>query len=70
MASRFNTKDRVRVSKESLPGYPEPLRLGWILSVMEDDGNVRYEVAVSLPNTKGTILVLPAEQIELASPGS
>ena len=67
MASRFNVKDRVRVSKESLPGYPEPMRLGWILGVMEDDGAVRYEVAVSLPNTKGTILVLPADQTELVS---
>ena len=54
MTSRFNVKDRVRVSKESLPGYPEPMRLGWILGVMEGDGDVRYEVAVSLPNTKGT----------------
>ena len=67
MANRFNVKDRVRVSKESLPGYPEPMRLGWILDVIEDDGDVRYEVAVSLPNTKGTKLVLPADQIELVS---
>ena len=69
MESRFNVKYRVRVSEESLPGYPETMRLGWILGVMEDGGDVRYEVAVSLPNTNGTILVLPAEQIELVSRG-
>ena len=57
------------LSKESLPGYPEPMRLGWVQGVMDDDGDVRYEVAVSLPNTKGTKLVLPAEEIEhVASP--
>ena len=56
------------MSKESLPGYPEPMRLGWVLGVMEDNGDVRYEVAVSLPNIKGTILVLPADQIELVNP--
>ena len=60
----------VLASKESLPGYPEPMRLGWILGVTEDHGDVRYEVAVALPNTKGTILVLPADQIELAAPAS
>ena len=54
MESRFNVKDRVRVSEESLPGYPETMRLGWILGVMEDDGDVSYEVAVSFPNTKGS----------------
>ena len=70
MERRFSVKDRVRVSKESLPGYPEAMRLGWILDVIVDDGGVRYEVAVSLPSTRGTKLVLPAEQIELVSPGS
>ena len=65
MASRFNVKDRVRVSKESLPGYPEAMRLGWILDVIEHNaGVVTYEVAVSLPSTRGTILVLPADQLE------
>ena len=56
--------------KESSPGYPEPMRLGWILDVIEDaEAGVRYELAVSLPSTKGTKLVLPAEEIELvASP--
>ena len=50
---RFNVKDMVGVSKESLPMYPEAMRLGWVLGVMEDNGDVRYEVAVSLPNTEG-----------------
>ena len=46
------------------------MRLGWILGVIEDDeGGVSYEVAVSLPSTKGTRLLLPAEEIEfVASP--
>ena len=46
------------------------MRLGWILDVIEDaEAGVRYELAVSLPSTKGTKLVLPAEEIELvASP--
>lgn len=49
MASRFSVKDRVRVSKESLPGYPETMRLGWVLEVIEDGArDVTYEVAVSL----------------------
>ena len=34
----FRVRDRVRVSKGSLPGYPEAMRLGWVLGVMEDDG--------------------------------
>ena len=64
----FRVKDRVRVSKESLPGYPEAMRLGWILDVMDDDAaGPSYEVAVSLPNTEGTRLMLPADQIELVS---
>ena len=71
MASTFRVKDRVRVSKESLLGYPEAMRLGWILDVIDDDvGEVRYEVGVSLPSTRGTKLSLPADQIELASPSA
>ena len=68
MERRFRVKDRVRVSKESLPGYPEAMRLGWVLDVIEDDaGGVSYEVAVSLPSTRGTKLVLLADKIELVS---
>ena len=66
--AQVQVKDRVRVSKESLPGYPDAMRLGWILDVVEKDiGGLSYEVAVSLPNTNGTRLTLPADQIELVS---
>ena len=59
------------MSKESLPGHPEAMRLGWILDVIEDGaGGVSYEVGVSLPSTRGTKLSLPADQIELASPSA
>ena len=39
-ASRFNVEDRVGMSKGSVPGYPEAMRLGWIPGVIEDEAGV------------------------------
>ena len=52
---RSRVTDNVRVTEESLSGYPDATRLGWILDVIEDGGaGVSYEVVVSLPSTRGT----------------
>ena len=67
MERRFKVKDRVRVSKESLPGHPETMRLGWILDVADDGGALRYEVGLSIPNIHGTTLWLGPSQIEPAA---
>ena len=67
MAGEYKIKARVRVSKEAIKGYSEAMRLGWILDVVEGPEGVVYELGLSLPNARGTKLLLPAEQIEWVS---
>ena len=54
MAGEYKVKDRVRVSKDALKGYPDAMRLGWILDVVNGPEGVTYEVGLSLPNARGT----------------
>ena len=67
MTGEYKVKDRGSVSKEALKGYADAMGLGWILDVVNGPKGPMYEVGLSIPNVRGTKLLLPADQIEWVS---